>query len=410
MEEKLERTLVKAMKRLEVILQAARGKIKWIEAASILRISPRQMRRLKEEYERFGARFLVDKRVGRMAWNRIPLEDVKNLCWLYQKNYFDFNVQHFHEKLVKEYEINFSYTAVKNILQEAGLVNHHKKRGPHRKRRERKPMTGMMLHLDGSTHHWFGESHPKADLLLVMDDANSEIYEAFFVEEEDTLSCLEILRRTVSKKGLFCSLYTDRGSHFFHTKTVGGKVDDETITQVQRALKTLDIQMIPAYSPEARGRGERMWQTFQGRLPQELRLRGISTKEAGNEYLKNVFIPEMNSLFMVEPKEKKTAFMRVPSKTPLALIFSKQCTRVVGNDNIVRFKNRAFQIDESKWRFSFAKCKVTLYESYDGIVRITYGPHIIAEQNLKDFLKIKEETTIQGVELSDSQEEERKIA
>lgn len=384
----------RAMKRQEVILKAIAGDMNWIQAARIAGISDRQMRRLKWRYERHGFPCLMDNRHGRPAWNHLPVELTKKVLNLYRDQYFDFNVRHFHEKLMAEHQFKHSYSWLKGVLQEAGLVERKKKKGKHRKKRERRPLVGMLLHLDGSTHRWLGESFPKWDLLAILDDANSEIYDAFFVAEEDTRSVLRIVRSVVDKEGVFCSLYTDRASHFTWTPKAGEKPDKRIRTQCQRALDQLGIELILAFSPQARGRGERMWGTIQGRLPQELRLAGIATLEQANKYLKEIFIPDINKRFMVESKEKGSAFLAAPIGTNLDRIFSLNYKRQVGNDNTVLFKKLALQIPESPLRHHFVKCTVNVYEHLDASISIAYGPHTLGHYSAKGEL-LKEQQPVQ---------------
>jgi transposase len=367
----------RAMKRHEIILRVLNGQLNWIQASEILGISARQMGRIKWKYERYGFKAFEDGRYGRAPWNRVSVEQVKLILKLYRENYFDFNTKHFHEKLSDEHHIVQSYSWVKNILQEAGLVAKEKKKGKHRRKRERRPLVGMMLHLDGSSHHWLGDNKPKWDLLVIFDDANSESYDGIFVPEEDTRSVMQMVRSVVDNKGVFCSLYTDRASHFVFTPKAGGKPDKSIRTQCQRVLDQLGIRLIPAFSPQARGRGERLWKTIQGRLPQELRLAGVETIEQANRYLKEVFIPDLNKRFCVEPKEKGSAFVPVLEGLDLNRVFSLQYERVVKNDNTVAFKNMTLQIPESAVRFNFARCTMTVYEHLDKTISTGYGPHII---------------------------------
>ncbi len=268
----------RAMKVQDVMLQAMAKKITWWQAAEILGISDRHMRRWRERYVEEGYNGLLDRRRGKPSRRRVPVATVEKVFALYREKYFDLNVQHFHEKLQAEHGIELSYTWVKQALQGAGLVARGRKRGTHRKRRERRPLPGMLLHIDGSRHQWFQDERGY-DLIVILDDATSEIYYAQLVEEESTATVMAGLQEVIERKGVFCALYSDRGSHFWLTPKVGGKVDYHRRTQVGRALHELGVQMIPAYSPEARGRSERNFSTWQGRLPQELRLR--QTGDAG---------------------------------------------------------------------------------------------------------------------------------
>lgn len=367
------------MKVQEIILRAIAKKITWIQAAQIIGISARQMRRWLRRYEKNGYDGLFDRRLGKPSPKRVPLETVEKVLELYRETYFDLNVKHFHEKLSEDHKIELSYTWVKMLLQGAGEVKRARKRGTHRKRRQRRVMIGMMLHIDGSKHRWFtdGRWH---DLIVIMDDATSEIYYAQLVEEESTETVLAGLREVVERKGGFCSLYSDRASHFFVTPKAGEAVDKDRLTQVGRALKELGIEAIPAYSPQARGRSERGFGTWQGRLPQELRLAGITTVEEANRFLREKYIDEFNRKFSVKAAQPGSAFVSVKGKN-LDLIFSTQHQRVVARDNTVSLANRSLQIEKSKWRGSLAGCRVLVYELQDRTLSIGYGPHIVGRYN-----------------------------
>src|SRR6202521_2871193 len=310
----------RAMKVQEVILRAMAKKITWWQAAEIIGISDRQMRRWRERYEEFGFRGLFDRRRGRPSPKRVAV--VEKVLGLYREKYFDLNVRHFHEKLQEEHQVEISYSWVKGILQGAGMVAKGRKRGVHRKLRPRCPLPGMLLHIDGSEHRWFQDKR-WYDLLVILDDANSEIYYAQLVDEESTATVMVGLKEVVERKGVFCALYSDRGSHFWLTPKVGGRVDPQRLTQVGRALRELGVRMIPAYSPQARGRSERSFGTWQGRLPQELRLHGIGTVAAANRFLREHDVAEFNHRFMVAAREKGNAFRRTALKD-LDWIFSIQ--------------------------------------------------------------------------------------
>jgi transposase len=365
----------RAMKMQEVILRALARTITWWQAAEIAGISPRQMQRWKRRYERGGYDGLYDRRRGQPSPRRIPLETVERVLGLYREKYFDFNVRHFHEKLVEEHGIELSYTWVKLMLQGAGLVAKRKQRGVHRKRRERRPLPGMLLHIDGSEHRWF-EHDRWYDLLVVMDDATSQIYYAQLVEEESTRTVMAALWEVIEKKGVFCALYSDRASHFFLTPKAGEPVDRQRLTQVGRALSDLRIEMIPAYSPQARGRSERNFGTWQGRLPQELRLRGMRTVEEANRFLRESYMAEFNRKFAVKAAQPGHAFVWA-RRGDLDRVFSIQHERIVNRDNTVSWANRCMQIEKTLWRGSLAGCRVTVYEHLDGTVSLGYGPKLL---------------------------------
>jgi transposase len=363
------------MKLQDVLLKAMAKKITWWEAAEIIGVTDRTMRRWRERLESDGYSGLVDRRKGRPSDRRVPLATVEEVMRLYREVYFDLNMRHFHEKLQEEHSIHLSYTWVQKALQGAGLVARGRRRRKHRRRRERRPLPGMLLHIDGSKHQWFGDDR-WYDLIVILDDATSEIYYAQLVEEESTRTVMAGLREVIENKGLFCALYSDRGSHFFVTPKAGEKVDKNRLTQVGRAMKELGVQMIPAYSPQARGRSERNFGTWQGRLPQELRLAGITTHDGANAFLRERYIAVFNDKFRVEATERGTAFRR-SSRSDLDWIFTLQTERVVAKDNTVAIGDQSWQLERSKFRGSLAGCTVTIHEHLNGRVSIRYGPHVV---------------------------------
>ena len=363
------------MKLQDVLLKAMAKRITWWEAAEIIGVTDRTMRRWRERLEADGYSGLVDRRKGKPSDRRVPVAKVEQVLGLYRDTYFDLNMRHFHEKLGEEHGIELSYTFVQKALQGAGLVARGRKRRKHRRRRERRPMPGMLLHIDGSKHQWFGDER-WYDLIVILDDATSEIYYAQLVEEESTRTVMEGLRTVIENKGLFCALYSDRGSHFFVTPKAGEKVDKHRPTQVGRALRELGVQMIPAYSPQARGRSERSFGTWQGRLPQELRLAAITTLQGANEFLRQQYIAVFNQKFMVASAEKGTAFRRT-TRSDLDWIFTVQTERVVAKDNTVAILERNWQLEKSRFRSSLAGCTVTIHQHLDGNVSIRYGPHVV---------------------------------
>jgi transposase len=365
----------RAMKVEEVILRVVSKQLNFWQAARILRRTPRHLRRVMERYQHYGFDGLYDRRKSRPSPKRMPWAVAEQILCLYREKYFDFSVRHFHEKLRENHGIPYSYTCVKLLLQGAGLVVKAQKRGLHRRKRERRPMTGLLLHIDGSTHRWLG-GEQWHDLIVVLDDASTEIYYAQLVEQESTLTVLAALREVVAQHGIFCALYSDRGSHFWLTPKEGEMVDRQRLTQVGRAMRDLGVEMIPAYSPQARGRSERNFATWQRRLPQELRLHGITTVEEANRFLRETYIAELNRKFSVPPAQPESAFVPSSGKD-LERIFSVQQERVVNQDNTVRVANRTLQIEKTKWRGTLAKCRVLVCEHLDGNWSVFYGPHLV---------------------------------
>ena len=363
------------MKVQDVLLKAMAKKISWWAAAEIIGVSDRTMRRWKDRMEEGGYAGLADRRKGKPSAQRIPLATVEEVLRLYREEYFDLNIRHFHEKLEDKHKIQLSYTWVQKALQGAGLVAKRHKRGPHRRRRPRRPLPGMLLHIDGSKHQWLNDERWH-DLIVILDDATSEIYYAQLVEEESTRTVMAGLRDVIENKGLFCALYSDRGSHFCVTMREGEKVDKKRPTQVGRAMKELGVQMIAAYSPQARGRSERSFGTWQGRLPQELRLAGITTADEANNFLRERYVGEFNAKFSVAAEERGTAFRRT-SRSDLNWIFTVQTERVVAKDNTVAIGDRSWQIDKTRFRNTLAGTTVTIHEHLDETVSIRFGPHVV---------------------------------
>lgn len=366
----------RAMKMQEVIMRAMAKQITWWQAAEILGVSVRTMRRMRQNWEEVGYDGLFDRRKQAPSPKRVPVSELEQVLELYQREYHDFSVRHFHEKLAEDHQIHYSYTWVKNALQAAGLVKKRSVRGPHRKRRPRRPVPGMLLHIDGSRHRWF-QDRRQPDLIVILDDATSRVYYAQLVEAESTLTVMAAIRHVVETEGWFAALYSDRASHFFHTPKSGGPVDTRIRTQVGRALKQLDIEPIPAYSPQARGRSERNFGTWQGRLPQELRIRGIRTLAAANEFLREHYIDEFNRKFTVPAAQEGTAFVPV-NRTDLDRIFSIHHERIVNRDNTIQFANHVLQVPPTRFRATLAGCRVQVYEHLSGILSIGYGPHTVA--------------------------------
>ena len=367
---------VKAVTRKEVIVRAIAKELTWIQAAEICGITARHMRRLKDYYQRYGYGGLVDGRGGKTRRKRIPVATIEELCRLRRERYAEFSVQHFWEKATEVHQLKISYTWAKLALQAAGLAEKSPGRGKYRRRRERRPLTGMMLHIDGSTHQWLvGE--PMQDLIVVQDDADSRIHYAQFVPQEGTQSTFAALKHVLQRSGRFGELYSDRGSHFCLTPKAGQQATTEHDGQVSRALKALGIRQILAYSPQARGRSERTFQTIQGRLPQELRAAGITTYTAANEYLERVFLPDFNGRFTVTPTQPGTAFVPLIG-VDLDLLLSVQHERTVWNDSTVSFETLKLQVPPRPDRAHYVRCPVLVHEFPEGTLGISYQGRVLA--------------------------------
>jgi transposase len=356
----------------DVLSRWEAGGLSMMEAGELLGISERQFRRYRDRYEEDGDEGLRDRRLGKPSPKQVPAAEKERMLKLYREVYRGWNIKHFHEHLVRDHEFCWGYTWVKTQLHGAGLVERAKRRGAHRRKRERKPCEGMMLHQDGSRAEWLA-NRPMLDLIATMDDATSTIYSAFLVEEEGTASTFQGLLEVFTTHGLPSSLYTDRGSHYFHTPIADGPVDKERLTQVGRALKQLGIEHLPAYSPEARGRSERMFGTLQDRLIKELVKAGITEITAANRWIREVYLPAHNARFARPAALPETAFVTA-DKALLTEALCVQEERVVGRDNTVGFEGLKLQLPESPLRHHFVKARVRVHHYPDGALAVFHGP------------------------------------
>jgi transposase len=331
------------------------------EAGEMLGVTERTFRRWSGRYHAEGAEGLQDRRIGRLSARAVPVDEVLRMVTLYETRYTGWTVKHFHERWQTEHGGTRSYSWTKKTLQAAGHVPRAPRRGAHRKKRPRKPLPGMMLHQDGSTHEWVPGC--QWDLIVTLDDATSELYSAFFVEEEGTLSSLRGLQEVIGTKGLFSSLYADRGSHYWYTEEAGGKVDKGRLTQVHRALQQLGITLIPAYSPEARGRSERAFRTLQDRLPKELALAGITEMAAANRYLTEQFLPQHNERGSARP-------------SPMSCV----CKTSESWPRTIRCGIRARPCRSRKTRTGsiYVKVTVRVHEYPDATLAVFHGPRCLA--------------------------------
>jgi len=360
----------------DVLSRWERKELSGLEASELLGISERQFRRYRDRYEEEGLAGLADKRLGKASARRVPVDEIAWMLDQYRSQYWGWNVKHFHEHLQKHHGFSWGYTWVKTQLHAAGLVERAKRRGAHRRKRPRKPCEGMMLHQDGSRAEWLAGS-PPLDLIVTMDDATSTVYSAFLVEEEGTASTFRACLEVFAKKGLPSSLYTDRGSHYFFTPKAGQAVDKERLTQVGRALDRLGIEHIAAYSPEARGRSERMFGTLQDRLAKELKLAGMADIEAANRFISEVYLADHNARFARPPELAESAFVAVDPAN-LAEILCIEEERIVARDNTVAYEGVRLQLPESRARAHYVKARVKVREYPDGGLAVFHGPRLLA--------------------------------
>ena len=360
----------------DVLSRWERKELSGLEAGELLGVSERQFRRYRDRYEEDGLAGLADKRLGKASLRRVPVDEIAWMLDQYRSQYWGWNVKHFHERLQRHHGFNWGYTWVKTQLHAAGLVERAKRRGAHRRKRPRKPCEGMMLHQDGSRAEWLAGS-PPLDLIVTMDDATSTIYSAFLVGEEGTASTFRACLEVFAMKGLPSSLYTDRGSHYFFTPKAGEAIDKERLTQVGRALDRLGIEHIAAYSPEARGRSERMFGTLQDRLAKELKLAGMADIEAANRFISEVYLADHNARFARPPELAESAFVAVDPAN-LAEILCIEEERIVARDNTVAYEGVRLQLPESRVRAHYVKARVKVREYPDGGLAVFHGPRLLA--------------------------------
>ena len=356
------------------------------EAADLLGVCSRTFRRYVDRYEEAGLEGLRDRRLSEVSHRKAPVDEVIELVDQYRAHHGGWNVRHFHSWYRRDGGRR-SYTWVKNTLQGAGAVKRAPRRGAHRKRREAAPWPGMLLHQDGSTHEWVPGK--RWDLVVTMDDATNEHYSMFFCAEEGTRSSFRGVRAVIESRGLFCSLYTDRASHYWHTPEAGGKVDRKNPSQFGRAMKQLGIEMIPAYSPQARGRSERAFKTHQDRLVKELAVAGITDREAANEYLRTRYLPAWNGEFMRPSREEGCAFVPCRDRSVLDDILCEHHERTVRPDNCVRYNRRVLQIPADRHRCHYVKARVKVLDYPDGTLAIHHGPRELARYDARGKLMVE---------------------
>ena len=372
---------VRMIKYLSVLSRYEAAELNQLEAAELLGMSERTFRRWNQRFEEDGEAGLLDRRLGKASGKRVPVDREAEVEALYRTRYAGFTAKHFHDFLVRDHQFAWGYTWTKTFLHSKGLLERAKRRGAHRRKRPRRPLPGMLLHQDGSRHEWL-LGQPALDLIVTLDDATGAIYSAFLADEEGTDSTFRALMQVFGEHGLPLSLYTDRGSHYFHTPEAGGKVDRTNPTQVGRALAHLGVEHIAAYSPQARGRSERPFHTLQDRLVKELALAGITSVAAADAFIRDVFIPDYNKRFAREAEQGGSAFVAIPG-VDLGEILCVQEERKVGNDNCVSYNRLKLQIPESPLRVHFVKANVKVRQYHDGTHAIFHGPRCLGRYDKK---------------------------
>jgi len=363
----------RAMKVRDVILQALAGKLTWIQAADILGMSPRTLRRWRQKFEEHGVDRLVDRRRERPSARAIPAAELRSWLTLYRKQYAGYNARHFWSTCRREHGLKWSYTLLRAALQTAGLVRKHRPRGRHFRRREPRPCFGEMLHLDGSRHRWLAlRPEEYQHLIVIVDDATRQVLYAQLAEGESSHAVMAALAAVLRTHGLPQALYTDRAGWAAVTRKAGERPEPGRLTQVGRALQRLGIEHILAYSPQARGRSERVNRTLQDRLVNELRVAGIRSLERANQFLRERFLPVYNTEFGKPPADATTVFVPL-GDTDLDAILCHEEERVVAKDNTVQLDGVRLQIDRQPGRVTCAGLTVTLRRHLDGNHSVLWG-------------------------------------
>jgi hypothetical protein len=370
------RAVERAMQIKEVMLRAMNKEYSWLRAAEILGMTPRGLRRLRQRMEQFGYQGLVDMRHGRPSPRRTPVAEVERILELYRERYLSFNGRHFWQLVRRDHGVKLSYNCVKQILQGAGLLKKARARGRHRRRRERRACFGQMLHLDGSLHDWLAlASEQRQTLIQVTDDATNRLLYAQLWTGETVQAVMSALKEVIFQHGIPVSLYTDRAGWAFETPKAGEKVDKAHMTQVGQALRRLGIEHIPSYSPQARGRSERMNRTLQDRLVNELRAVGARTIEQANAYLRDRYIATHNEFLARAPQDPESAFVPL-GDADLDEILCVEHVRMVGKDNVVTFEGVALQIAKQPGRATCAGLHVTVRRHLDASFSVRRGTQL----------------------------------
>jgi transposase len=369
--------LERAMKVKEVIFRAISGEYTWLQAAEILGMNPRSLRRWRQRMELYGYAGLIDMRRGIPSPRRAPVAEIERIVRLYRDVYRGYNAQHFYQTVKREHGVRLSYTYVRQILQGAGLMKKGRARGRHRLRRPRRPRFGEMLHLDGSRHAWLAlVPEEKQTLIQVVDDATCRLLYAQLWRGETTRAVMSAMRDVVREHGIPEAFYTDRASWAFETPTAGGKVSQTNLTQVGEALARLGVEHIPSYSPQARGRSERMNRTLQDRLVNELRVAQVTTLEAANQYLLEHYLLTHNEELAKPPEDPTSAFVELGG-IDLDEIFYEETIGKVGKDNTVSCEGKHLQILKQPGRRTCAGLAVRLRRHLDGGYTVRRGAQLL---------------------------------
>jgi transposase len=364
-------------KRALVLNQVLEGRLRQHEAALVLGLSVRQVKRLTARYRVVGPAGLVHGNRGRRPWQAVAPDLAAQVIALAQRRYAGLNQQHLTEKLAAEEGIVLGRTTVRRLLARAGLTTPRPRRAPTaRRRRERMAQEGLLLQADGSRHHWLGPDGPEVTLIAMVDDATSTVLGAVFREQEDGVGYLLVLEAIVRSRGIPHALYVDRHGIFQPNQRTPLTLAEELAggrapTQVGRVLGELGIRHIAAHSPQAKGRVERLWGTLQGRLVAELALAGVRTLDEANRFLV-ASVPQHNARFAVPPVDPTPAYLPVPADLNLAHVFCFKQTRVVRADNTIAYEGQSLQLLGTPARRGWARARVEVHERLDGQRVIVY--------------------------------------
>lgn len=367
----------KEQRRLMVLNKMERRDISIEVAAQLLSLSVRHVKRLRAGYYQGGAEALAHGNRGRKPVHAVNDDIRRKIVALAQGDYAGFNQQHYTELLAEREGISVSRSTVRRILSGVGILSPRKRRPPkHRRRRERYPQEGMLLQIDGSPHHWLGQGKAELSLIGAIDDATGKVPYALFREQEDAQGYFLLLQEIVETRGIPVALYHDRHSIFKRPATDKESIEEQLEgkrrpTQFGRLMEELGIESISAMSPEAKGRIERLWGTFQDRLLNQMRLDKVDNIKAANDYLQT-FLPAYNLRFAVSAAQPGTAYCKPDEGFTPDEVFCFKYSRTVGKDNVVRFYDQRFQILPSHERSGYAHARVEVHQRMDGIVAIYY--------------------------------------
>ena len=365
----------KELQRVAVISSCIKGDLACARAAELLDLSPRHVKRLKARYRLGSAAALAHANRGRPSPRRLPEPTRARILELARTRYAGFNDHHLCEKLTEVEGLSLGRETLRRLLRSAGIGSPRKRRAPaHRQRRPARAREGEMLLLDASVHRWLEDRGPELTLLGFLDDATRKVLVAEFFPTEDARGYFRLLHRLLRRCGVPLSFYGDRHGifvrndvHWSVPEQLAGKRQP---TQFGRALAQLGVTYIAARSPQAKGRIERLWGTFQDRLSSELRLADATDLQAANDVLRR-FLPDYDRRFARVPRESEKAWRTAPADLDRICCFHHE--RAVSNDNVVQWDGRRFQIPPQPKRFSFAGATVQLYESLEGKVAIYHG-------------------------------------